>query len=198
MDDIVASAMQKWPNVPNVYGWLRLDQRGAWRIRSKSGEFERIGNPAVCEFIGRNYAGDAEGRWFFQNGPQRVFVALEYTPWVFRFADDAESLVAQNGDPSGPVISILIDEAGALIVDSELGIGVVNDRELSLLVDRLSAENPVLDGGEALMALAGSKEETPYRLFGRTVILKPVCRAAVPALFGFNPLPKAPPGEPDC
>ena len=28
MDEIVIRAMQKWPNVPNVFGWLKLDRRG--------------------------------------------------------------------------------------------------------------------------------------------------------------------------
>jgi len=198
MDDIVASAMQKWPNVPNVYGWLHLDQRGNWRIRSKSGDFERIGNPAISEFIGRNYAVDARGCWFFQNGPQRVFVALDYTPWVFRLSDDADSLVAQNDVPAGPVVSVLIDEAGALLVESALGIGVVIDRDLALLVDRLSAENPTLEDGEALMAAAGSNDGAQWSLFGRTITTRTVCRAALPSLFGFNPVPKAAPGEPDC
>ena len=34
MDEIVARAMQKWPNVPDVYGWLRLDRRGTWWLKS--------------------------------------------------------------------------------------------------------------------------------------------------------------------
>ena len=33
MDDIVKQAMAKWPDVPNVYGWLSLDRRGVWRIK---------------------------------------------------------------------------------------------------------------------------------------------------------------------
>ncbi|HEX4329053.1 MAG TPA: DUF2946 family protein, partial [Burkholderiales bacterium] len=78
MDDIVAQAMRKWPNVPDVYNWLRLDERGRWRVRARdyenTGRFETIGNPAVVEFIGRNYQPDDQGRWYFQNGPQRVFV----------------------------------------------------------------------------------------------------------------------------
>jgi len=95
MDEIVLRALLKWPNVPSVYGWLRLDRRGRWSIRMPSvptapgaadaaPRFERIVNPAMIEFIGRNYTRDAEGRYFFQNGPQRVFVTLEYTPWIYR------------------------------------------------------------------------------------------------------------------
>jgi len=79
MDPIVIQAMAKWPSVPNVFGWLSLDRRGAWLIKG-----DRIANTGVTEFIGRNYAEDDQGRWFFQNGPQRVFVKLECTPLVVR------------------------------------------------------------------------------------------------------------------
>jgi len=79
MDEIVARAIAKWPNVPAVYGWLSLDRRGNWAIKG-----ERIRNRLVAEFIARNYGHDAQGRWFFQNGPQRVFVQLAYTPLVYR------------------------------------------------------------------------------------------------------------------
>jgi hypothetical protein len=35
----------------------------------------------LIDFIQRNYESDAQGQWFFQNGPQRVYVELEATPW---------------------------------------------------------------------------------------------------------------------
>src|SRR5215203_7506911 len=79
MDEAVLRSMAKWPNVPAVYGWLTLDRRGNWLLKG-----ERINNPAIIEFIGRNYEPDAQGRWYFQNGAQRVYVELEYTPMVYR------------------------------------------------------------------------------------------------------------------
>src|SRR5688572_23560268 len=90
MDEIVRQAMAKWPNVPAVYGWLALDRRGQWLIKG-----ERISNPVITDFINRNYEHDAEGRWYFQNGPQRVFVALDYTPFVYR--------LGPNADPASPL-----------------------------------------------------------------------------------------------
>src|SRR4051812_44740937 len=89
MDDIVLRGMAKWPNVPSVYGWLSLDRRGQWRIQGES-----ISNRHVIAFIGRNYYHDERGCWFFQNGPQRVFVTLDYTPMVLRIAEPALAALA--------------------------------------------------------------------------------------------------------
>ncbi len=72
MDDIVKQGMAKWPNVPAVYGWLALDRRGHWLIKG-----DRIANTIVADFISRNYEHDEQGRWFLQNGQQRVFISLD-------------------------------------------------------------------------------------------------------------------------
>jgi len=47
MDEIVLRSMAKWPDVPAVYGWLALDRRGSFRIKTASGRFERIANAAL-------------------------------------------------------------------------------------------------------------------------------------------------------
>ena len=95
MDEIVKAALKKWPNVPACYGWLALDARGDWYMRDDrvqaAGPFPRIKGSRIehdklIEFIERNYERDADGAWFFQNGPQRVFVALDYAPFVYRVA----------------------------------------------------------------------------------------------------------------
>src|SRR5258708_15872276 len=100
MDEIVARSIAKWPNVPAVYGWLSLDRRGNWLIRSASATqtFERIGNAALREFIGRNYEADTRGPWFFQTGPQRVYVRLVYPPLVVPF--EGHALFAHSAPPS--------------------------------------------------------------------------------------------------
>ena len=73
------SAIAKWPNVPACYDWLSLDRRGDWRLQG-----ERVMHSGLINFINRQYGCDESGCWFLQNGPQRVFVNLAYTPWVFR------------------------------------------------------------------------------------------------------------------
>ena len=91
MDDIVKQALAKWPNVPDCYGWLGLDARGHWYLRDDAvqaaGAFPHskgtlLQHDKLLAFIARNYEHDDQGQWFFQNGPQRVYVELEATPWV--------------------------------------------------------------------------------------------------------------------
>ena len=96
MDDIVKAALAKWPNVPHCYGWLGLDARGNWYMRDDKtqaqGPFVQskgslLRHDKLIDFIQRNYEADAEGRWFFQNGPQRVYVELEATPYIWRMME---------------------------------------------------------------------------------------------------------------
>jgi hypothetical protein len=127
MDEIVARGLAKWPNVPAVFGWLDLDRRGNWLIKG-----ERIGNAALREFIGRNYERDAEGRWFFQNGPQRVFVTLAYTPFVLHY--EGERLFDHCGRPV-EALETFVDDEGSVLIRGERGIGLLDDRDLARYVD---------------------------------------------------------------
>jgi hypothetical protein len=135
VDDIVARSMAKWPDVPDVYGWLSLDRRGNWLIRGMSAtpSFEKIGNRALREFISRNYQADARGCWYFQNGPQRVFVSLAYTPLVIRF--EGEALVDHCGRPFLPAQAYLDDE-GSVLMLGPAGAGLLDDRDLARYAER--------------------------------------------------------------
>ena len=126
--------MAKWPDVPGVFGWLGLDRRGRWRLKG-----ELITNDAANRFIDRNYACDETGRWFFQNGPQRVFVSLAYAPFVYRL-DDAGTLTAHTGRTArAPVVAASLDEEQNLTLVTDLGPGLVDDRDLEALSERLAS-----------------------------------------------------------
>jgi hypothetical protein len=196
MDEIVVRGMLRWPNVPAVYGWLSLDRRGNWMIRNVSGRFERIANPAVNEFIGRNYAADAEGRWFFQNGPQRVFVALDYTPWVYRLDDAGEGLLAHTGTAPRSLEAAFVDDAGALLLKAEIGVGVLLDRDLSSFVERLVDARGRT--AERLLEDVARGDEARATLRGESIRVAPVRAADVPRLFGFVQRPTPPAGVPEC
>ena len=133
MDEIVLRAQAKWPDVPDVYGWLTLDRRGQWLLRNPARQSdEPIGNAALREFIARNYSCDSRGRWFFQNGPQRVFVRLAYTPWVVRTHD------AKFVDQCGGVFEgagAMLDNEGSVLVLGGGRVALLDDRDLAAYAD---------------------------------------------------------------
>lgn len=142
MDEIVKAALKKWPNVPHCYGWLALDARGDWYMRDDrtqaAGPFpqvkgSRILHDKLREFIHRNYAHDDAGSWFFQNGPQRVYVELEAAPWVWRLQAEGERLsVASHTGAPAAVADCCVDEAGRLFLVTDLGFGIVHTADMEL------------------------------------------------------------------
>lgn len=144
MDDLVRQAMAKWPNVPDCYGWLGLDARGQWYMRDErvqaAGPFPRskgslLRHEKLIDFIQRNYESDERGQWFFQNGPQRVYVELEVTPWIWRVGPDAE--VASHCGRRAQVKGCLLDEQGRLYLDTELGFGLVHTMDMALAAEAI-------------------------------------------------------------
>jgi hypothetical protein len=129
MDEMVARSLAKWPNVPAVYGWLSLDRRGNWRIKG-----EKIANAALRDFIGRNYEADERGCWFFQNGPQRVFVSLAYTPLVVHF-DSGDRLLDQRG-LAFHAEQALLDDEGSVLLAGGGSVALLDDRDLERYADR--------------------------------------------------------------
>jgi len=196
MDEIVLRSILKWPDVPAVYGWLSLDRRGNWMIKTVARRFERIAHAAVREFIGRNYASDSEGRWYFQNGPQRVFVALDYTPWVYRLDDAGQGLLAHTGAAPRALEAAFLDDSGALLLKTEIGIGVLLDRDLSAILERLADVRG--RGLERLLEEVARGAEGQVMMQGKKVPIAPISAADVPGRFGFvaRPAPRA--GEPEC
>lgn len=188
MDETVSRAMAKWPNVPAVYGWLSLDRRGRWLIRGGL-----IGNKAAVEFINRNYAVDEAGRWFFQNGPQRVFVDLDYTPWVLRLRGDG-GLETHTREPVQVPERVYMDEHGNLLIAFESGIGLVEDRDLEALSEQVGdSGGQSLEPDQAvasLAALAGAA--MTLHLGGALLPIEALEHDAVAGRFGFDPAPREP------
>ena len=139
MDDIVKAALKKWPQVPHCYGWLALDARGQWYMRDDriraTGPFpqvkgSRIEHEKLREFIQRNYAHDEQGAWFFQNGPQRLYVELEGAPWVWRLQPQAGWPLRSHTGLCAQAQAAWLDEHGRLFVQTELGLGLVHSMDM--------------------------------------------------------------------
>jgi hypothetical protein len=146
MDDIVRQAIAKWPNVPHCYGWLGLDARGNWYMRDDrtqaAGPFPQskgslLKHEKLIDFISRNYDCDAEGQWFFQNGPQRVYVELEITPMVWRL-DSGMSVAAHTGQPARPQRCV-VDEVGRVYLETDLGFGLVHTQDVAQAAEAIES-----------------------------------------------------------
>ena len=196
MDDIVLRAMAKWPNVPAVYGWLALDCRGNWLIKR-----ETIGNAALNAFISRNYVHDGAGRWYFQNGPQRVFVDLDYTPLVYRVTNNVNvplALATHVGDEVNTVLGVWIDEQGRVLVHTDRGIGIVHDQDLDplLLASMVDVNGNVIKESvfDELLTFIEHRRPIPLWIQFRdsNVRMEPINSTDVPKRFGFDPHPVEP------
>jgi Protein of unknown function (DUF2946) len=148
MDDLVLQAMAKWPNVPDCYGWLGLDARGNWYMRDDGaqacGAFDsgepgakgsKLQHAKLIEFINRNYGVDDQGAWFFQNGPQRVYVELEVTPHVWRI--DADGVVSSNAGQTVVFQRCLMDESGWVYLQTSAGFGLVHTQDVAALAQAI-------------------------------------------------------------
>lgn len=187
MDAYVIRAMARWPDVPAVYGWLALDRRGDWRIKG-----ERLRHRKALDFMNRNYAADNAGCWFFQNGPQRVYVRLEYTPWVYRlgFNDD---LFTHTGQKVERIEGVYLDDDGNLLLSTAKGIGVIDDRDLVAFSEHLDLSGGGADANRIeaaiLEAQSGNDSGLVLRWRDRTLEFNYIPRASVASRFGFNPDP---------
>ena len=144
MDDIVRQAMAKWPNVPACYGWLALDARGNWYMRDDpvqaAGAFpaskgSRLTHDKLVDFIVRNYASDERGQWFFQNGPQRVYVELEAAPLIWRVDAAPAFSVRSHTGLAAQVTQCVLGDDGRVYLDTDVGFGLVHTLDMGPAAD---------------------------------------------------------------
>ena len=207
MDDQVLRSLMKWPNVPDCFGWLTLDRRGQWRMRDEFAQQHHlpgqvIQHLALNEFIARNYACDELGRYFFQNGPQRVFITLDATPWITRIipsAQEADFLTQCNSaiDPE----SALSDENGNIYI-----VGKVNQtiyasnsqvNESSLFLKRATSTIALLHDHDLdhFSELATLREEAcgfggSWTWKGKQLALDPIHSQELATRFHFQARPQ--------
>lgn len=193
MDAWVQRALAKWPDVPALFGWLGLDRRGHWLIQG-----ERISHARIVDVIGRNYGVDAHGRWFFQNGPQRGYIALEYAPRVLRVQAD-DRLLDQTGRQILQARALFVDEHGSATLDTSEGAALLDGADLDWVLERLRhSGEPAADEAlaTALAAAHGTHTVLTLAAFGAEL---PVIRCdadALGATLGFVRDPQPLPGDP--
>ena len=196
MDEIVKQAIAKWPDVPHCYGWLGLDARGAWRMRDERAQTlnaagDKIAHSALLSFIIRNYTHDAQGRWYFQNGPQRVYVNLETTPYIAH-TDPAQGFVLHTGEPLTIVDGAWITEFGELVLESLGRVAQVDDRDMAECLTQLRLDDQVVSDERLLAWLddPASTQRLSLNLISRRVPVQRIARGAIPQHFGFVRIPQ--------
>lgn len=193
MEAWVERALKKWPNVPSLFGWLSLDRRGRWRIRG-----ELISRPQIVDTLNRNYAADAHGRWYFQNGPQRGYLQLETAPLVLRVQDD-DTLHTHNGLQVRMAAAAFLDEEGSLWLDTEHGPAQLDGEDLAWALARITlAADPVSEDAllTALAQPSGTQTSLALRLHDdRCLPLERLDQHQVPQRLGFVRDPQPLPGE---
>jgi len=198
MDERVLQAKARWPNVPAAWGWLFLDRRGAWRLVDRGapgfdpirdGRGDPIRHEALIDFIARNYSCLDDGSWFFQNGPQRVFVDLELAPNIWRLAPqpDGVVLVAHTGEIASWVDRLGVDSDGVVWAQTDLGPGAIDDRQLAALLDQVDAKDDAIGD---FFDSAGSAVRVRFRGHPEPLPLTPFTQSAA-LEFGFVRQPRA-------
>ncbi|HEX2495183.1 MAG TPA: DUF2946 family protein [Steroidobacter sp.] len=201
MDDWVLRAIERWPNIPALAGWLGLDRRGRWLIRG-----EPIRHSRIIETINRNYGCDAHGRWFFQNGPQRGYITLASAPFVLRRTEDSETLVTHTNLPVRRAQGAFLDEEGSLVLAIEQGAGEIAGDELEWVLRGLQRSGRNVRDEELADALAAPSGEITALTLHICGVELPIIRldfADAPVRLNFvrNPQPlegeRAASGAPD-
>lgn len=190
MDERVEKAMQQWPDVPDVYGWLSLDARGRWKLRG-----EPITNPNLIDFINRNYMRNDNGSYVFQNGPQKVHVALDATPWVaFLTADEqAACFELHTGSTAEKPRRVYLAKNGGVILSLPRGPALLHDQDLVAFLPHLrDVDGQALADTDLEKALAQPRNKT-VTLQTKTglVSVAPLPDDTLENIFRFIAHPKA-------
>lgn len=194
MDDIVKQAMAKWPNVPHCYGWLRLDARGVFRMRDEVAQKnatagDPIRHTSLLAFIYRNYASDATGAWFFQNGPQRVYVDLETTPYIAR-TDTLENFVTQDGLALKDIHTVWMTDQGHMLFQNATQIAMLDDRDIAACLAQFRLNGAVCSDAQLLNWIHQPTDDCGFMMGHDLLPVKFIHSNDIAQQFGFAQKPR--------
>ncbi len=196
MDEIVKQALAKWPNVPHCYGWLALDARGAWRMRDERVQKlglpgDKINHPALLGFIARNYGSDDRHCWYFQNGPQRVYVNLDATPYIAH-TDPQHGFVVQTGEKLSRPECAWIGRNGNLVLKEGGMLAQVDDRDMAECLANMELNGAPVQDDVLLTWIAGGdmKGKLTLNIGAYAVEVHHLPQGDLGTSFGFNALPQ--------
>lgn len=218
MDKQVIAAMARWPDVPAVFGWLSVTESGQWRLhpdgqalKQPDSAGEPITSPQILTFMDRNYEPDTQGQWYFQNGPQRVYVRVDAAPLVTRTTTDSASgrllLRTHTGLDVREITALYLDDSGRLYAATDRGPAIIAGRDLPAFVDTLQvadagSDDDAQDVNDALSLCLETGATVTLRstqmqgVAADGIPLRPVTHADLEAVLGFRRLPQPVDQEP--
>ena len=189
MDESVLHAMQRWPDVPAVYGYIGVNRRGEFLLKGHV-----VSHARTREFINRNYALDDQGRAYFQNGPQRAYADLEVTPWIYRLMDDG-SLRTHTETPVTKLDEAWLAPDGDVVLVTELGPGLLHAQDLDALPGYLRTMDGVSLDDALTALLQGDSADVTLSLSCGQTRLQLLDSNNIPARFGIDTQPSPAAGE---
>jgi Protein of unknown function (DUF2946) len=197
MDDIVKQALAKWPNVPHCYGWLTLDARGIWRMCNEQAQKlglpgEKIVHTTLIAFINRNYTQDERGGWYFQNGPQRVYVTLETSPYIAR-TDPEHGFILHTGTPLLTIDAVWLTEDGQLILQNAEKIALLDDRDMGECLEHFRLDGNIMSDDQLMTWLKNQPNDLALSFHQPDTLfqVRYIATETIEAHFGFIRIPQA-------
>ncbi|MGH6622971.1 MAG: DUF2946 family protein, partial [Burkholderiaceae bacterium] len=120
-------------------------------------------------------ANDGCGNWFFQNGPQRVYVSLDLAPFIYRL-DEFGRLVAHSDAQPRELRQVFADEDGRLYFETELGPGALDDRDTLAFSARIVDQRGARLGDDLLEAWSAGTAEGYLTTTGLHIRSEELCR----------------------
>ena len=127
-----------------------------------------IRNLGLQQFINRNYECDAEGRWHFQNGPQKVYVDLECTPYIAQLLPEKEWRL-HTGQILKSTQQVYMLDDGNLVLQHEHILAQVDDRDLAQVLELLRVDGePCSETHLEQLLTTGPDQQTHHPFYSIT------------------------------
>ena len=130
---------------------------------------------ALVAFIERNYLCDERGAWYFQNGPQKVFVALAYAPWIVRLHQRAFCTTSRQ---PFTLQACYADDNGNVVLSGT--VDGVDGTQAALLHDH---DLETFSGSSTWHGEACGTELGLFHHDGRDLPIEPIAESEVPKRF---------------
>ncbi len=122
-----------------------------------------IRHESLLAFIYRNYDCDPRGAWYFQNGPQRVYVELESTPFIAR-TDPELGFVLHDRTPVRDIDFVFMTDTGQLIIQSRQKIAMLDPNDLAHCLTTLYMDDHAIADDELLKWLSTPNQSLQMKL----------------------------------